>query len=338
MPPRPRTRLAGPQTHSGQSRPTPSTAPAGRAPSAVAAYREIRGHDDPTEALGPAPKPGQVEEFAAYRAAWRALGRSEIDREHLELSNGQLRMRVRAYERELAAAPRYVANELAGTRQAGADHHQKAALRRAEAEAATSADERERLLANATQAARFGQLLDQQAEQLQQVDDARTAWLAHTTQTRVQAELSKAELSARDADDDPDDRGTAAEWKAAHDAAITEDERHREITEDDLDLVEPDGRIEEPADNVGEIRRRDLREVAAVEPAAALEDVVRVPDAEETAHSIDHADQVLNEILYRDSAEASEEADDRADQLTRWHGDDQDVVVEYETADWNANE
>ena len=39
----------------------------------------------------PAPGPGKVEAYASYRAAWRALGRPEIDREELELSDGQLR-------------------------------------------------------------------------------------------------------------------------------------------------------------------------------------------------------------------------------------------------------
>ena len=132
-------------------------------------YREARGHDDPDDALGSAPQPGQVEQFAAYRAAWRDLGRPEIDREHLELSNGQLRMRVRAYDRELAAAPRYVANELAGTRQAADEHRQTAALRRAEAETATGDAGREQLLGDAARSARLGELLDQRASQLQQV-------------------------------------------------------------------------------------------------------------------------------------------------------------------------
>jgi hypothetical protein len=68
---------------------------------AVAAYRELRDHDSETEALGPAPQPGQVEQFAAYRAAWRALRRPEVDREEHELSDGELRMRVRAAEREV---------------------------------------------------------------------------------------------------------------------------------------------------------------------------------------------------------------------------------------------
>jgi hypothetical protein len=93
-------------------------------------------HDDPAtgdagDALGPAPQPGQVEAYAAYRVAWRALGRPEIDREETELSDGQLRMRVRAWEREKPWSPRYVGNELAGTRQAAAHQHRVAALRAA---------------------------------------------------------------------------------------------------------------------------------------------------------------------------------------------------------------
>ena len=60
----------------------------------------------------------------------------------------------------------------------------------------------------------------------------------------------------------------------------------------------------------------------------------RVPDAEETAHSVDHAGQVLDEILYRDGADAAEEVDDRTDQLTRWYSDDQEVATVYESAGW----
>lgn len=98
----------------------------------VAAYRELRGHDDQSDALGQAPKAGQVEQYAAYRAAWRALGRPEVDRAIHEKTDGQLRMWVRAWQREQAWGPRYVGHELAGTRQAAAHQHQTAALRRAE--------------------------------------------------------------------------------------------------------------------------------------------------------------------------------------------------------------
>src|SRR5699024_41544 len=57
----------------------------------VAAYRELTGHDDLIEPLGPAPSAGQVETYASWRAAWRALGRPEAHRDELEMSDGQLR-------------------------------------------------------------------------------------------------------------------------------------------------------------------------------------------------------------------------------------------------------
>ncbi|OLM11560.1 MobF family relaxase [Pseudonocardia sp. Ae505_Ps2] len=302
----------------------------------VAAYREMRGHDDPDDALGPAPKPGQVEEFAAYRSARRTLGRPEIDREHLELSNGQLRARIRAYQRELAAAPRYVANELAGTRQTAATHQQTAALRRAEADALTDPSERQRILDEANQATALAAVLDARAEQLQQIDDARAAWLAHTAHTRVQAELSKAELSARDADDDPAQQVTAQEWKAAHAAAIVDDDAHREITEDDIDHTDADqqphtadGGRTAPAASVADSGWDDVRERAEREPRPSGEDVVRIPDAAETTGYLDHAGRVLDEIRYRDTGEDLA----RAVELTRWHTDDHTMAEDDSTAD-----
>ena len=67
------------------------SAPASSPPTASCAATTTR----PTPSA-PRPKAGQVEQYAAYRAAWRALGRPEVDRATHELSDGQLRMRVRA--------------------------------------------------------------------------------------------------------------------------------------------------------------------------------------------------------------------------------------------------
>ena len=66
----------------------------------VAAHRELTGHDDPERALGDAPKPGQVETYASWRAAWLALGRPKADADELEMTDGRLYARVRAYDRE----------------------------------------------------------------------------------------------------------------------------------------------------------------------------------------------------------------------------------------------
>jgi AAA domain len=111
----------------------------------VAAHRKLTDHHDDSTALGAAPKAGQVEAYASWRAAWRALDRPDTDRAEAEMSDGQLQLRIRAYERETAWAPRYVANELAGTRQAAERHRQTAATRAAEAADTTDAARRAQL-------------------------------------------------------------------------------------------------------------------------------------------------------------------------------------------------
>src|SRR5699024_11184603 len=99
----------------------------------VAAHRELTGHEDPAEPLGAAPKTGDSEAYAPWRSAWRALGRPESARDELEMSDGQLRMRVRAAHREATWAPRYVGNELAATVQTAEQHRHTATLRTTEA-------------------------------------------------------------------------------------------------------------------------------------------------------------------------------------------------------------
>jgi len=76
------------------------------------------------------------------------------------MSDGQLRVRVRAYEREKTWAPDYVANELAGTTQAAATHRRSAALRAAEAAAITDPAKRAMLEREAADAAALADVLD----------------------------------------------------------------------------------------------------------------------------------------------------------------------------------
>jgi conjugative relaxase-like TrwC/TraI family protein len=164
----------------------------------VAAHRELTGHDDDTTALGAAPKAGQVEAYASWRAAWRALDRPDADRAEAEMSEGQLQLRIRAYERETGWAPRYVANELAGTRQAADRHRQTAATR-----AANTADQarRAQLQEEAADANALADLLDHRITDLETVDEARALWWAHTAGTRAAADRAAAELQTRRAAD-----------------------------------------------------------------------------------------------------------------------------------------
>ncbi|MGH3613313.1 MAG: ATP-dependent DNA helicase [Pseudonocardia sp.] len=287
----------------------------------VAGYREMRGHDDPVDALGPAPQPGQVEAHAAYRAAWQALDRPAIDLAEHEMSDGQLRCRIRAWERDQAWAPRYVGNELAGTRQAADTQRQTAALRTAEAAAAGDAAERVRLEAEARDAAALADLLDVRAGQLQQLDDDRAAYLAHTAGTRAAADVSRYLLAERHADDiQPEPQVTAEEWLAVERADRADDDAGRAVTEHDLtDDLEPVDRAVEPAEHVLDGSEPDIREVAAREPAPVREDDVRVPTAEEVAAALAQANRSISEIAARSTLDEQADAAERVEQLARWH-------------------
>jgi AAA domain-containing protein/TrwC relaxase len=295
----------------------------------IAAHRELTDHTDQATPLGPAPKPGQVEEYASWRAAWRALGRPEADRDELEMSDGQLRVRVRAYDRELAWAPRYVTHELAGTEQAAANHRETAAIRAAEAEAATTPADRARLHLEATEAAALAATLATRAEQLAQADTARALWYAHTAATRAAADRANAELSNRRATDDRENTLTTAEqWLTAQAEAVRAEDAHRQLTADyDLtdvsDARTADARAAEPrpSTDAPETAVPDIRDTAS--PQAAT-DTVRVPTAEETATAVARAQQALAELDQRAAEDSRHaEAEARAQQLTRWHADDQ---------------
>ena len=266
----------------------------------AAAHRELVGQEDPADALGPAPKPGQAEAYASWRAAWRALGRPEADRAEAEMSTGQLRVRIRAYDREQAWAPPYVANELAGTRQAADKHRQDAQVRRAEADAATNAGDdttSAQRQCEAEDATALAAALDARAAELEHADEARAHWYAHTAETRTAADRARAELSVRAAagaaGSDEQPAVTAEEWLAAHDAAVRAEDPHREITtEHDLaDIAatrEHDQRTAQPqladtdssgahatADETGTARdtARAERAVADLEPELAPRDI-----------------------------------------------------------------
>ncbi len=302
---------------------------------AVAAHRELTGYDDAAEPLGSAPKPGQVETYASWLTAWRALGRPEAHRDELEMSDGQLRVRIRAAERENTWAPRYVADELAGTVQAAETHRHTATLRAAEAENTADEDVRAELQRQAAEAAELANTLDQRVEKLRRVDHARGQWLIHTAATRAAADRAQAELAARHADDEPtaEEAVTAEEWLAAHQAATEAEDPHREITSEhdladvqrqrteDLATVPPE--LDAERDFLADTEHADVRKLAAEEPAAEADESVRVPSADETAESVRRAQRALAEIAERTAADQAREVEEaRAAQLARWHADD----------------
>lgn len=245
------------------------------------------------------------------------------------MSDGQLRMRMRAWEREQRWGPRFVGNELAGTHQAAATHRQTAALRAAEAATTADAGERAELERAGVDAAALAETLDARATELQKLDDDRAAFLAHTAGTRAAADRAKAEYALRHADDaDAEEQVTAEEWLAAHRAATVEDDRHRDITAHDV----ADSSDERPSFADDHDQREtsvpDIRAVSAAEPPQVGEDAVRVPSAAETSGAIERAQRALVEIAARDAADSQETEQQRSEELARWHAADQAAADE----------
>jgi hypothetical protein len=297
---------------------------------AVAAHRELSGHDDPATAIAGPPKAGQVEAYASWRSAWHALGRPEADRDEAEMSDGQLLVRVRAYQREQNWAPPYVANELAGTRQAAERHRATATLRRHAAEATSDAEHRARLQREAVEAEALTKLLDRQATQLAEADDARAHWYAHTAATRAAADRAQAEIAQRRTtrgEDLTPARVTAQEHLAARDQA----DDHLEIT-DETDLTDIAAQRETDRRAVDRQRHHDAAETgltdirdAARDPRRGREDQVRVPTADETTDALRRAHRALAEIRARDTDDTRAAEDARTEQLARWHQHDRAV-------------
>jgi conjugative relaxase-like TrwC/TraI family protein len=301
---------------------------------AVAAHRELTGHDDEATALGAAPKAGQVEAYASWRAAWRALDRPDADRAEAEMSDGQLQLRIRAYQREEAWAPRYVANELGGSRQAADRHRQNATTRTAEAADTTDAERRAQLEQEATDAAALADLLDNRIAELETVDEARAMWWAHTASTRTAADRAAAELQDRRAADgrtdqqvtadevltetdspsstdeissraDRRDRAAAAgrDDAAASDESKVQDTKHNQAANYQLDTIEhtdrrPRGRAKDDA--------RTVSPIAAASPSPTKngwDEARRVADAAEDAHREIRDEAELDDIRQQRAAD-----------------------------------
>jgi conjugative relaxase-like TrwC/TraI family protein len=294
----------------------------------VAAYRELTGHDDPATALPSAPKPGQIEHTASYRAAWRALGRPEADRAEAEMTDGQLRIRVRALRREEAWQPEYVANTLSGTSQAEARHRQTAHIRAAEAAAASDEVARARLAQEAREAAALANTLARQTAQLEEADRVRSVWYAHTAATRAAADRARRELECRGIDSDQTgDETTAGEWLAVHAEAERADDVTR-IVRDEEELADVAAQ-REPDEQVFDRPDEPAVEVQPPEPApeprarrAETDDWTRVATADDTAKAVARARAALAEMNRRREREERRAHDEeRQAELARWHAE-----------------
>ncbi len=295
----------------------------------VAAHREQAGHTDETTALPGPPPRERVEAYASWRASWRALGRPEDTRAEQEMSNGLLRVLVRAMAREQAWAPPYVARDLSGAAQAAQCQRDNAELLTAQATAEADPAQQARLHDDAAQAAHRAAILDQEVAKLSIGDTARAKYLVDTAVTQDKSDRARLELASRGIDPDhPDNPIRTKEWFAAQRAELAESEPHRAITDADLDEHAADRAA--VADDVTsgfavETDVPDIREIASIEPPLAVNDYDwdRVPDVSETKASLERSHRALRESQQRRQWEAAREAEDRASDTARWHGADQ---------------
>ncbi|MQA13476.1 MAG: relaxase domain-containing protein [Pseudonocardiaceae bacterium] len=309
----------------------------------AAAHRELSEHTDDADALGPAPPAGLAEKHAVWRAAHTALNLPDGGGDEDELSDGQLRVRVRAYQREEAWAPRYVGDELATTYQRAQRARADAQIWAARAEAAQDVTEAGHLRADARAAEAEAAELAQRAAALEIADNARGAWYAATAVTRDAADRARGALKARGVElDDPAEQVTAEQWLAAHRAEQLAEDPHREIHHE-VELIDGQhdatlGAVAAPepvvTDDGAATGWRPAAETAIMPDIrdTAEPDVTehadpaqrhRVPTADETAAAVARAQAALAEIEARRAADTEREARDterteRREELTRW--------------------
>ena len=290
----------------------------------AALYREVADHTDDTDPLGRAPGAGLPEHAALFRTAHEALDLPDRAAAEADLSDGQLRVRVRAFEREEAWAPRWTGDELAATTERTERRRTDAAVWSARAEATDDPGERERLLAEAQDARAEAAALAERAAELEAVDDARTVWTLHTAGTRDAKERAEAELKARGITLDDEHRVTAEQWLAEHERDTALADAERQVTAEHDLAGEGDDRRDVPgrSEVVGETAVPDIRETA-VPDATEHRDAEpgRIPSADETAAAVARAQEALAEARVRDQYDRAAAEDSPA------HVEDDDVVA-----------
>ncbi|MGH3628594.1 MAG: MobF family relaxase [Sciscionella sp.] len=311
----------------------------------AAAYRELADFTDDAEPIGAAPAAGLAEHHAAWRVAHDALHLPEPGSADIDLSDGQLRVRVRAWEREIEWAPKWVADELAATHQQAEQARTDAELSTARADTATDDAQRHRLRAESAAAAERANELAERAATLELADHARAQWFVATAPTRDAAARAKAQLGLRGIA--LDDLVTAEEWLAAHHADQAADETTR-IALDERELLdsvrEADEAALDAATDTGHLTETAVLDIRETSTRDASEDADpaqrhRVPTANETTAAIARAQAALAELQARREADKAREGEEaRREQLIQWAEQDRtaeqateaDRVADYE--------
>jgi hypothetical protein len=278
----------------------------------AASYRELVEHTDTDDALGAAPPRGLAEKHALFHTAHAALDLATAGAEEEAMSEGRLRARIAAWEREKEWAPDYVAEQLEATHGALRNARENATVWAARAGAETDPLEADQLRAAVEQCRVRVAELEKQVDDLEFADDARAAWRYETAVSRDNAERARHAAAVRGIDlDNPVERVTAEEWLDAHRAEQLAAEADREITEADIEDV--DNRVVATDQEVDQTT------------AAELQTVQREPVPDPASRSVDRASLALSTIEARQrNDEPVDDVDDvdledlRRHELARW--------------------
>lgn len=266
----------------------------------VAGYRESRGWTDDVRAINESPGIFSTERRAGWHEAFDALGCPEDEREEAGLSDGALRVRVRAFEREQMWAP------------ANADEALKAnsiAAGRAEAEASMARHDGREVEPPADGVDRRAVVGG-----LQTPVEARDTYNDHTATFREKRDRALQELRRRHGEDLEAKQLTADEYldrcrlADAASSGLEDDDHHRPVLEPDVD--DTDRRdaftadVEERSGDLAMVDTPGPVEVEGANQATVPADVT----PEQLGEVHDRAVQVLDRIADRESVEAT--ADD----------------------------
>ncbi|NMH79813.1 ATP-dependent DNA helicase [Pseudonocardia xinjiangensis] len=274
----------------------------------AASYRELGDHTDAEDPLGAAPARGLAEKHALFHTAHTALDLATAGDEEERMSEGRLRARIAAWEREKSWAPDYVADRLEATHSALRAARENATVWSARADAEPDPLEADQLRGAAEQSHKRVAELEHQLDDLQFADDARAAWRYETAVTKDNAERARHAAAVRGIDlDNPAEQITAEEWLNEHRAAQFAEDEHREITEHDVDDAANDVTVvQPPVDDVETTKQRSR-------PADATAEVV---DRASLAFST--IEQRHDDAVDRDVSDG----DTRQAELAQWAEDD----------------
>jgi TrwC relaxase/AAA domain/Domain of unknown function (DUF5710) len=201
----------------------------------VAAYREMYGHDHPTDPIGPEPSCDSPDKRAAWHAALQALG--SVDGPDIRgLPDGSLWLMRDTYETETALAPKYVADELRQIRLGAQDARLTSV--RADAEAEVAGQRGDDTLAglhrtHARSARALQAFYQHRLPQLEQQDAQYQEWEHVTEGPRRIAVAADAELRRRQP------RLAIAPLKSAEPDPVTEQEHEQLLSPSDEALARP---------------------------------------------------------------------------------------------------